>query len=196
MRRSVLISIQPYWVFLIIARAVGWKVIKEKTIELRKNYPKASDWDKRVIIYCSKNKKSFQLIPLYYQPLMKMLLGKVVGEFVCDKIETLFQCNSGFVSEYACVSRFGFFHYLGIPYGTHGGYDRQAYGWHISELKIYDEPKELSEFTKFGYLPAGGCCVNGNCKNYIGNGYYEPPQCAIDGCFIKGAPQSWCYVEV
>ena len=46
------------------------------------------------------------------------------------------------------------------------------YGWHISDLKIYDEPQELSEFeglrkTKFGYEPIE----------------------------IKKASQSWCYVE-
>ena len=46
------------------------------------------------------------------------------------------------------------------------------YGWHISILKIYDDPKLLSEFkglrkTKFGYAPVE----------------------------IKRPPQSWYYVE-
>lgn len=162
MRRSVLVSIQPYCVFLIIARAMGWNTPWQKTVDIRKNFPKAPDWDKRMIIYCSKSKRSFKRIPKEYQPLMAPLLGKVIGEFVCDDVYKI----------------------------KHSTY----YSWHISDLKIYDKPKELNEFTKFGYLPAGGCCVNGNCKNYIGNGYYEPPQCAIDGCFIKRAPQSWCYI--
>ena len=38
--KAVLMSIQPYWVFLIIARIMGWKIDKEKTIEVRKNFPK------------------------------------------------------------------------------------------------------------------------------------------------------------
>ncbi len=46
------------------------------------------------------------------------------------------------------------------------------YGWHISELKIYDRPKDLGDFTglretKFGSEPVT----------------------------IKRPPQSWCYVE-
>ncbi len=38
--KSVLISIQPYWVFLIIARLMGWNIPQEKTVEVRKDYPK------------------------------------------------------------------------------------------------------------------------------------------------------------
>ena len=48
-----------------------------------------------------------------------------------------------------------------------------GYGWHITDLRIYDAPRELSEFTglrntRFGAAP------------------YD----------IKRPPQSWCYVEV
>lgn len=85
--KSVLISIQPYWVFLIIAKAMGWNIDKEKTVEVRKNYPTADDWDKTVKIYCSKNEKSFARIPKEYQPLMQPILGKVIGQFVCDRID-------------------------------------------------------------------------------------------------------------
>ena len=40
----------------------------------------------------------------------------------------------------------------------YGKNSRQLYAWHISNLVIYDKPKELSEFvglrkTKFGYEP-------------------------------------------
>ena len=47
-----------------------------------------------------------------------------------------------------------------------------GYGWHISNLKIYDTPRELNEFfvlleTRFGAEPVP----------------------------IKRPPQSWCYVE-
>ncbi len=66
--KSVLISIQPYWVFLIIAKTMGWNIDKEKTVEVRKNYPKAETWDKTAKIYCSKDKKSFARIPKEYPP--------------------------------------------------------------------------------------------------------------------------------
>lgn len=61
--KSVLIAIQPYYVFLIIARLMGWSLQQEKTVEVRKDYPKASDWNKVTHIYCSKNRKSFNRIP-------------------------------------------------------------------------------------------------------------------------------------
>ena len=70
-----------------------------------------------------------------------------------------------------------------------------GYGWHISDLKIYDKPKELREFSKFGYKYLGGCCVNYNCHNFIDNGWMQPPECKIDGCFLTRAPQSWVYCE-
>lgn len=72
---------------------------------------------------------------------------------------------------------------------------KDFYGWHITEPKLFDKPKELGEFSRYGYKPLGGCCVNGKCKNYKYNGYYEPPECKIDRCILKRPPQSWCYVE-
>ena len=86
MEKAVLMSMQPYWVFLIIAKKMGWNIGKEKTIEVRKNYPKDEKWNKVAKIYCSKDKKSFSKIPKEYQPLMEQFSGKVIGEFVCDSI--------------------------------------------------------------------------------------------------------------
>ena len=87
MYKSVLIAIQPYWVFLIIARLMGWNNPQNKTVEVRKDFPKDPAWNKKAHIYCSKNKQSFNRIPKQYQPLMAKFLGKIVGEFVCDKVE-------------------------------------------------------------------------------------------------------------
>lgn len=84
--KAVMISIQPYWAFLIIAKAMGWEIKQHKEIEVRKNYPKAEDWNKVAKIYCSKDKKSFDRIPEKYRPAMKKFLGKVIGKFVCDRI--------------------------------------------------------------------------------------------------------------
>ena len=65
---------------------MGWKVEQHKNIEVRKNFPQGEKWDKVVKIYCSKDRKSFNLIPKKYQPLMQKFLGKILGEFTCDKI--------------------------------------------------------------------------------------------------------------
>lgn len=76
---------------------------------------------------------------------------------------------------------------------------RNGYGWHISDLKIYDKPRDLNEFSRFGFLGMGRSnCVCGNrrCENYEPSYHYMiPPTCKIDGCSICRPPQSWCYVE-
>lgn len=133
--KSVLISIQPYWVFLIIAPLIGWNIPQEKTVEVRKDFPKASDWNKVAHIYCSKNRKSFNRIPKEYQPLMEKFLGKVIGEFVCDGIVQLFE--NFYDLQRSCLS------WEEIEVYAKG---KTLYGWHISDLKIYDTPKELGEF--------------------------------------------------
>lgn len=145
--KSVLISIQPYWIFLIIAKKMGWKIDKEKTIEVRKNFPKAEDWNKLVEIYCSKDKKSFNRIPKEYQPLMQKFLGKVVGRWVCDRVDKyiLTLCdgdNYHRIEDYysplreCCLTQDEI-----VDYGK----GKDIYGWHISDLKIYDKPMLLEE---------------------------------------------------
>lgn len=174
--KSVLISIQPYYVFLIIAKAMGWNIEKEKTVEVRKKYPKATDWDKTAKIYCSKNKNSFAMIPKEYQPLMQQFLGKVVGEFVCNKIESFttdYRANeeqTDSLSVQSCLTWGDLFEYeVNSPC---------LYAWHISDLVIYDKPKELSEFEK----PRDYIHINYRKRNSYFKGITRPPQ-------------SWCYVE-
>ena len=74
--KSVMISIKPYWVFLIIAKTMGWAIDKQKTVEVRKTYPQDDEWNKVGKIYCTKDKKSFNHIPKKYQPFMEKFLGK------------------------------------------------------------------------------------------------------------------------
>lgn len=197
--KSVLISIQPYWVFLIIAKTMGWGIDQEKTVEVRKNFPKDLDWNKKAIIYCSKSKQSFNRIPKKYQPLMQKFLGKVIGEFVCDrvhniKLEEEFETgasfwNCGYYADEDCLSMEEFESYLKKGFG---------YGWHISNLVIYDKPKKLREFNTFckewdKYNPnCDGCKYFINCKGYE----YDESDCSCDGLKpIERPPQSWCYVR-
>ena len=192
--KSVLISIQPKWCELI---ASG-----KKTVEVRKTKPKL-DTPSKVYIYCTIDGgvKGDRLVR------SKLICGKVIGEFVCDKIDD-FYCASipyrkennlgygrfinngvykvdgwheGVVFERSdiyinsmlknsdlenmCLSAQEIFDYIGI--GKH------LYGWHISDLVIYDKPRELSEFHK-PTMPTGLRYENDT---------------------ITRPPQSWCYVE-
>ncbi|MBR3963865.1 MAG: hypothetical protein IKJ80_00470 [Clostridia bacterium] len=172
--KSVLISIQPYWVFLIIAKKMGWNIDIQKTIEIRKNYPKDENWDKVSKIYCSKDKKSFSKIPKEYQPLMEQFLGKVIGEFVCSNIA------KGTAQFGSCLTMQEIAEYAN---------NKEVYGWCISDLVIYDEPRELSEFKKAGFMTEGDWLAylypNTHC-------HYEAWAKKFE---IERPPQSWCYVE-
>ena len=59
------------------------------------------------------------------------------------------------------------------------------YGWHISNLKIYDSPKQMSAFK-------GLCKIEVGCWECP---YYNYTTAECDGRIIKRPPQSWCYVE-
>lgn len=190
MNKAVMLSIQPYYVFLIIARLMGWNIPQEKTVEVRKDYPKASDWNKVVHIYCSKNRNSFNCIPKQYQPFMEKLLGKVVGEFVCDSIrkseaDNLIQAYYHNNPAETCLTDQEL-----VLYATIG---KPLYFWHISDLKIYDKPKELGEF----YVRCGDRKIKcDGCKYKKQESWFDPPYCEVDGYIsLACPPQSWGYVE-
>lgn len=164
--KEVLISIKPYWVFLIIAKTMD-------TVEVRKTCPQDDEWNKVGKIYCTKDKKSFNLIPKKYQPFMEKFLGKVVGEFICDYIYE----NMPYDCEGSRVSVSELQKYANC---------KPLYGWHISNLVIYDEPKELSEFKK----------INRECWYAdLGLAKRDCLECKNEECYVSRPPQSWCYVE-
>nr|DAN14787.1 MAG TPA: activating signal cointegrator [Caudoviricetes sp.] len=192
--KSVIISIKPYWVFLIIAKTMGWYIYSEKTIEVRKTCPKDNEWNKIGKIYCTKDKQSFNCIPKEYQPFMQKFLGKGIGEFVCDYIlqftkddyDSPYDISDDDLSK-TCLRQEDLYQY---------GKGKTLYGWHISDLVIYDDPKELEAFTTFCYANKKRCA---NCKYYLFdnddlNGYRR----WCDVCHRKPLarpPQSWCYIE-
>lgn len=209
--KSVMISIKPYWVFLIIAKAMGWEIKQHKEIEVRKNYPKAEDWNKVAKIYCSKDKKSFDKIPEKYRPAMSKFLGKVIGEFVCDRVGEFFSPQSPLVItdtedllKKACLKREDTIKYIGEG--------KMGYAWHISNLVIYDEPRELSEFWAYNaelnklfnegedYCAWGRCETENGCTNDCDTeNILHCYQCWEDWsgwCHrLTRPPQSWQFVE-
>ena len=154
MSKSVLISIQPKWCELIVNGT--------KSVEVRKNKPKIATPFK-CYIYCTKAPKVW----FWFDSPNFRRDGVVIGEFVCNQITPIAYTMDGLADvvdcDTACMEPLDF-----IKYGK----GEPLYAWHISDLVIYDKPRELSEFkglrnTKFGYEPVE----------------------------IKRPPQSWCYVE-
>lgn len=73
--------------------------------------------------------------------------GNVIGEFTCDRIDRLAPANEPYGiydidDDYVlqtCLENGALWDY---------GHGTPLYGWHISNLKIYDKPRELREFKK------------------------------------------------
>lgn len=169
--KSVLVSIQPKWCELI---ASG-----KKTIEVRKSVPKEVPF--KCYIYQTKKRWIYKILPW-----LKERRQKVIGEFVCDRIINL-KINGDDCGNYwhewddegdiqdMCLSYEELETHLGKSVG---------YGWHISDLKIYDKPKELGFFRK----PCNVSCMEqGNIKGDCGT-------CGELRTVIR-PPQSWMYVE-
>ena len=115
-----------------------------KTIEVRKTRPKMNPPFKCYIYKCGN--------------------GKVIGEFLCDEIieDRTYGHNEEFYRA-ACMSA-----YDAAAYAMQS----PMYGWHISDLRVYDHPRDLWEFTGLRQTRLG----------------WEPVP-------ITRPPQSWRYVE-
>lgn len=169
MSKDVLISIRPKWCQMIAAG--------KKTVEVRKTRPKL-ETPFKVYIYCT---YGMGLINRFDEVYPNMLLdqkvtkknsygnccnGKVIGVFICDRIFDISVTEEGYNFDVPKMT--------GLKYEEMESYlnRKTGYGLHISDLVIYDIPKELIEFTglrktKFGLEPVS----------------------------LLRPPQSWCYVE-
>lgn len=164
--KSVLMSIKPKYCELI---ASG-----KKTIEVRKSKPKLQTPFKCYIYECLGKR-------LYNDYFDNEGCGKVIGEFVCDNVEAIAYAENGHIhikEKGTCLS---------IQDLTEYYEGSKLYGWHISNLKIYAEPKKLSEFKKYNRE-----CWYAN----LGLAKRDCPECQNKQCFLTRPPQSWCYVEV
>ena len=172
--KSVLISIQPKWCALI---ANG-----RKTIEVRKTAPNIKPPFK-CYIYCTKGNLNDPHQRLEtHAPDGKIYLdnGNVMGEFVCDFIETISKNNRQTMSTLSCVPLPQLYEYAGAK-GLEG-----LKGWHISSLLIYDKPKTLKDFR---YTNEHITKIMNSVTHW---------ECGIDdeiAAQIRRPPQSWCYVE-
>lgn len=130
----------------------------------------------------------------------RLFSGKVIGDFICDEIiEWQYDKGHQYYVEYPddCTS---YFPYLKCHSEATGlkcseieklGKGKPLYGLHISDLKIYDKPKELSEFER--PCTYKGICYS--CERFRPNGIPLPAPYGFCETKITRAPQGWCYVE-
>lgn len=189
--RKVLASLKPYYYYL-----VGEGI---KKIEVRKGMPKASDWDNEVLFYMSKDEKSFAKIPKEFQGKYRKHFGKVGMQFICDKVERLEEHIEQGGLYYTLVEGFNEQAQLDNWELHDYGKGKTLYGWHISELKIYDKPKELSEFNAVcRYINEDKSCHFRKVMcPYQQFDYNEDGSINIVECsrVIIRPPQSWQYIE-
>ena len=182
--KSVLISIQPKWVEKI---ASG-----EKTIEVRKSAPKEVPF--KCYIYMTQGK--LKDLGIYSEWVYKNRM-KVIGEFICDRIiciQAYFdsQGKNHLTNVFpddikkTCLDEYDLWDYIaGKAVKANQMYD--GYLWHISDLKIYDTPKELSEFSR-------PCSYSGLCFSCKRTSFKKDGN-LLCNTKITRPPQSWMYVE-
>lgn len=217
---DVLISIQADWVYLITEGLKKW--------EIRKNCPKLKPPFK-CRIYCTKaygrdpwpllransdeikaglcyppetvviaaDPEYHDWIDLKTDPIMN---GMVVGEFICDRILEIPMLENEYGTydisdddlELSCLKQRDLWDY---------GSGQTLYGWHVSDLIVYQQPKSLQSLLK----PCQSAM-----RNCVGCQYSQPIPVANNGSLvsvpksscntictnrIQVAPQSWGYVQ-
>ena len=133
MRKAVLLSINPKWCGKIAAT--------EKTLEIRKSKPKMDVRSHNAFDLCGD--------------------GKVIGEFVCDRVYqyTTTNMDGADISENDVVSQ------SCLSLKELDAYEHSAepkenciyllglYCWHITDVKIYERPLDLSKIWNLNKAP-------------------------------------------
>ena len=185
--KSVLITIRPQWVEKI---ASG-----EKTIEVRKTAPQEVPF--KCYIYETQGRTETPWVDEDGHFIYKGR-GQVIGEFICDKVD-----------EYNFHNGLTEFNSMGLPSRIYGSYliftddyksmclsydevknygrGKTLYGWHISDFKIYDKPRELSEFSR-------PCSYSGLCFSCKRTSFKKDGN-LLCNTKITRPPQSWMRVE-
>ena len=185
--KSVLYSIQPWHVANILSG--------DKDLEIRLRIPRLKP-PYKAYIYCTRGilRKpgdylfiNYEKKPVFGEPHLKRCCnGKVVAEFICDYTRDFPRLTGegpvfadGYAItdkelERACLTENQLWRY---------GEGKDLHGIHISNLKVYDEPKALGEF-------------NFACDKDPGMDCTLCAELGLLQCYpITRAPQSWCYVE-
>ena len=198
--KAPMISIKPIWMAKILNG--------EKIIEVRKNKALASAIQKLIdengyadiYVYCSKDVKNLlhkNCVDIYWiedkdfrnknkqlglqtQPILN---GKVLFKFRCYKVEEITPQMwtpkiEHEITEKSCLKEHELFDYICSHDDTE---DRPFYAIHISNLEIFDKPRELSEFSvRCPKADAKFDSIKGKMLAYKS---------------LTKAPQNYCYIE-
>jgi len=168
MEKAILMSFKPKWVKMILSG--------EKQFEFRSNNVKNFKKGDKIYMYESSKRR------------------KIIAEFIVGE---LYECHENIESYFGEI-HLTHIHDSKIQYAIGYtdqyaiGYTDQPYAIEITELKIYDEPKDISEYlyrNKFikevnEYYRSRSCSMETARRNII----------YIKNCIVKKAPQSFCYV--
>lgn len=196
MAKVILMSIRPKYVI---------KILKgEKTIEIRKRFPK--DYIGWVYIYCTLGQglvfdsEGKGLVNSKLFPYAKncpehdrLINGKVVARFWCDKVDKVHlrfekycagELSQDGLLKYACLTEQELDNYLWSNICC-------GYAIHITKLKIFDKPKEIKEFYKVG-------CEEYFTKHvFVDHPNFRPIyESELKQFQFTRAPQSYCFIEV
>lgn len=205
--KAIMISVQPQWVEKILNG--------EKTIEIRKTMPKC-ELPCKVYIYCTKAKNRFDTCVIHNKnkdkkdySFCEIGNGKVVAEFTLDKVDTIDICDPYifrnekqedwmWFKAYACLEPEKIMDYIGYGSDHDGWGDEYAKGYalYIDNLKIYDKPKDVSEFYSakecpfkdWGDVDNIGCWES--CCEIWSRG-----ECRFGNLQLQRPPRNYCYVE-
>ena len=215
--KAVMISIRPEWCEKI---ASG-----KKTVEVRKSRPKLEPPFK-CYIYCTNRRHYVDSKHQFSYPVDSLWLvthgifgspkfltlkfgcgdigithvnGKVIGEFLCNRIEDYSKWEYDIPALYRHINLFACIDYPRLyEYLPNGG----GYGWHISDFVLYELPKNITDFRKPCVTPEMPYCPEcpAGCE-YIRDTeaefYRTDGECNTEWrClnYLRRPPQSWCYV--
>ena len=198
--KSILLSIKPQYAAKILNG--------EKTIEIRKNKALASAIQKLIdekgyadiYVYCSKSNTQYlagsknkvcEIITksanTRFSPSIDKYTGngKVIFKFRCYKVEEIVLNKNHFVNEQYYTDELDYEELLEQSCLTYKELDDYlqcgiGYAIHISDLEIFDRPRELSDFIKCDnkHIRIGNCFI----------GFGGIPR-------LTKAPQNYCYIE-
>lgn len=189
---SIITSVSPY--------LCGKVASGDCKILVKKSAPKEVPF--KDYIYCTKTKNKWSLCD--YEGAYQNSKGEIVyaqqhviGEFICDRVYNIdylpkeYEGNPSQFSEFICNNSCLSFEQI-MEYKK----GKTIYGWHITDLKLYDKPKKLNEFKTPPCEKSEKAC--GNCKWLIKINTPDVYECECyveDGRQITSPPRSWQYVE-
>ncbi|MBQ3420113.1 MAG: hypothetical protein IJH34_00270 [Romboutsia sp.] len=196
MKKALLASIKPYYYYLI-----GEGI---KKVEVRKRIPKDPDWNKEILFYMTKDKKSFNMIPKEYQEKYEKHFGKVglkvtyTGYIEAQHGNYVILNRAG-----ACVDSYKLLNYAD---------EKTLYGWQLSDPILNTKPRDIFDFfpaepkPKNKWTDKDDCC---HCRYHkwvwkgrpSGLPWYEKctsklpePECEYTPS-LDNPPQSYCFVS-